>query len=67
MSNQGKTKIIIVQAHFSGSRDRNEDLEIEVPENATEKEIEKIASEEVTEWAMNFCDIGFKYKEVSNG
>jgi hypothetical protein len=60
MSKESKTKIIKVKAHYSGSRDRNEELEIEVPEDATESEIEKIASEEVTEWAMQYCDIGYK-------
>ena len=64
---KNKTKIVKVDASFSASRNRNEELEIEVPENATEAEIEKIVGDEVMEWAMNYCEIGYNIKEVSNG
>lgn len=62
-----KTKTIKVDASFSASRNRNEELEIEVPENATDAEIEKIVGDEVMEWAMNFCEIGYNIKEANNG
>jgi hypothetical protein len=62
-----KTKLVKVDASFSASRNRNEEFEIEVPEDATEAEIEKIVGDEVMEWAMNFCEIGYNIKEATNG
>lgn len=53
----------IVETGFAGSN-WEDTLEIEVPDNASQEEIEKIVEEEVKEWAMNHISIGFTIKET---
>jgi len=49
----------ICETGFAGATHRDT-LEIEVPESATDEQIESIVGEEVKEWAMNWISIGYE-------
>lgn len=43
---------------FAGAVHKNI-IDVEIPEDATEKEVEEIKEEAAKEWAFNYIDIGW--------